>query len=403
MAAKKLVVDNGASLIKIGFNDSETPRVIPNSVFKVKSERRKVFVGDQIDECKDYSGLFYVLPFQKGLLLNWTIEKQVWDYVFGKDALKVDCPETDIMITEPYFNFSSISDAMDEILFEEYDYRALCRISAAQLSAFKYVQEDPSLRLVCLVVDCGYSFTHIVPVYQGKILKEGVRRINVGGKLLTNHLKEIISYRQLHVMDETYVMNQVKEDACFVSQDFCKDVEMARVKGKENKIVRDYVLPDYTNIKRGYIKPVEDMWDKSKIIENEQIIRINIERFAVPEVLFHPSDIAISEMGIAEAIVHAIEATPKEMQPHFYTNILLTGGSCLFSGFKSRLYSDLRSLAPVELDVGIQLPSEPTTHAWHGGKLLSNSEDFTNMLITKAEYQEQGKNACRKKFGGKEK
>jgi hypothetical protein len=39
--------------------------VIPNSVFKVKSERRKVFVGDQIDECKDYSGLFYVLPFQK--------------------------------------------------------------------------------------------------------------------------------------------------------------------------------------------------------------------------------------------------------------------------------------------------------------------------------------------------
>lgn len=26
MAAKKLVVDNGASLIKIGFNDLETPR-----------------------------------------------------------------------------------------------------------------------------------------------------------------------------------------------------------------------------------------------------------------------------------------------------------------------------------------------------------------------------------------
>lgn len=40
-------------------------RTIPNSVFKIKSERRKVFVGDQIDECKDYSGLFYVLPFQK--------------------------------------------------------------------------------------------------------------------------------------------------------------------------------------------------------------------------------------------------------------------------------------------------------------------------------------------------
>ncbi|CAB4028392.1 Actin-related 6, partial, partial [Paramuricea clavata] len=315
----------------------------------------------------------------------------------------VNCPETDILITEPYFNFASISDAMDEILFEEYDYRALCRTTAAQLSAHKYVQEDPSLRLVCLVVDCGYSFTHIVPVYQGKIIKEGVQRINVGGKLLTNHLKEIISYRQLHVMDETYVMNQVKEDACFVSEDFYKDVEMARIKGKENKIVRDYVLPDYTNIKRGYIKSVEDMWDKSKINENEQMIRINIERFSVPEVLFHPPDIGVQEMGIAEAIVHSIDATPTDMQPHFYTNILLTGGSCLFPGFKSRLYSDIRSLAPIEFDVAVHLPSEPATCAWLGGKLLSNSEDFTNMLITKAEYQEQGKNACRKKFGGKEK
>ncbi|CAB4001072.1 Actin-related 6, partial [Paramuricea clavata] len=65
MAARRLIVDNGASSIKVGFNDTESPRVIPNSVFKVKSERRKVFVGDQIDECKDYSGLFYVLAFQK--------------------------------------------------------------------------------------------------------------------------------------------------------------------------------------------------------------------------------------------------------------------------------------------------------------------------------------------------
>jgi actin-related protein len=47
--------------------------------------------------------------------------------------------------------------------------------------------------------------------------------------------------------------------------------------------------------------------------------------------------------------------------------------------------------------------TRPATYAWHGGKLLSNSEDFPSMVITKAEYQEQGKNACRKKFGGKEK
>lgn len=37
-----------------------------------------------------------------------------------------------------------------------------------------------------------------------------------------------------------------------------------RIKGKENKIVRDYVLPDYTNIKRGYIK-VSTVQDDSQV------------------------------------------------------------------------------------------------------------------------------------------
>ena len=41
-----------------------------------------------------------------------------------------------------------------------------------------------------------------------------------------------------------------------------------------------------------------------------QIIRMNIERFSIPELLFHPSDIGIQEMGVAEAVVHTISQTP---------------------------------------------------------------------------------------------
>ena len=35
-------------------------------------------------------------------------------------------------------------------------------------------------------------------------------------------------FRQLMVMDETHVMNQCKEDVCFMSQDFWKDMKIAR-------------------------------------------------------------------------------------------------------------------------------------------------------------------------------
>ncbi|XP_058961262.1 actin-related protein 6-like [Pocillopora verrucosa] len=393
-----LVLDNGASLAKVGFNTTDSPRLIPNCIFKAKSERRKLFIGDQLEECKDYSGLFYLLPFQKGFLVNWDVEKQIWDYMFGKEVMKVDFPETTILMTEPHFNFTSIKDATDEILFEEYNFKALCRISAAQLSAFKCHKEEVDKRLISLVVDTGYSFTHIVPVFNGKILKKGIKRINVGGKLLTNHLKEILSYRQLHVLDETYVINQVKEDTCYVSDDFYRDMSIARLKGAKNTVVRDYVLPDYTHLKRGYVKSATEMWLGTKK-ENEQILRMNNERFAVPELLFHPSDIGIQEMGIPEAIIHSIEQLPVEMQPHCYMNILLTGGCSLFPGMKERVFSEVRSLAPYDVDVAVHCPSRPVTHAWEGGAALSKTDVFVGkMCVTKAEYDEHGKNICREKF-----
>ena len=91
---------------------------------------------------------------------------------------------------------------------------------AGSMSAHHYIQMNPSV-LCCLVVDSGYSFTHITPYCRGRKMKKGICRLaaahtlttatsdyslplnlsillwrlNVGGKLLTNHLKEIISYR----------------------------------------------------------------------------------------------------------------------------------------------------------------------------------------------------------------
>lgn len=43
----------------------------------------------------------------------------------------------------------------------------------------------------------------------------------------------------------------------------------------------------------------------------EQILRLTNERFAVPEILFHPADIGIQEMGIPEAIVNSINKMPE--------------------------------------------------------------------------------------------
>ncbi len=65
--------------------------------------------------------------------------------------------------------------------------------------------------------------------------------------MLTNHLKEIISYRQLHVLDETHVMNACKEDCCYVSMDFHEDMKKAALR---NHPVRINTLRDAVGLNR---------------------------------------------------------------------------------------------------------------------------------------------------------
>ncbi|KAL5009609.1 hypothetical protein ScPMuIL_011914 [Solemya velum] len=391
-----IILDNGAGTAKIGYSTDNEPKVLPNCVTKAKNVRTRIFIGDQIDECKDLSGLYYLLPFQKGYLVNWDLEKQIWDHAFGKNGLKVDFTESNIIVTEPYFNFASIQEGMNELLFEEYQFNSVLRTNSGFLSQYKVHQEEKTKTLCTVIVDSGYSFSHIVPYFKGAKILEAIRRVNVGGKLLTNHLKEIISYRQLMVMDETYVINQLKEDVCCVSLHFNKDMETTRKKGVQNTIVRDYVLPDYTHIKRGYARSAEESTGKAH--ENEQIIQMNNERFAVPELIFHPSDVGVQEMGLTEALMHSINSTQEEMQPHLLNNICLVGGNCLLPNFKERIYQDIRSMAADELDVNITVPSNPVTHAWQGGKMLAKDPKFKDMVVTREQYDEHGHAICFEKF-----
>ncbi|XP_034838646.1 actin-related protein 6 [Maniola hyperantus] len=385
------ILDNGAYTAKAGFSNGE-PKIVPNCIMKAKSERRRPFIGSQIDECRDASGLFYILPFQKGFLTNWDTQKTIWDFIFSKECCPVNFSETPLIVTEPIFNFSSIQEAMTEIFFEEYECQTLLRVNATDLAEYHYRKTH---RNDCtVVVDSGYSFTYIVPYIKGKKYKKGIRRIDVGGKVLTNHLKEILSYRQLNVMEESYVINQVKEDSCFVSQDFMADMEVARQKGPTNTIVKDYVLPDYTTLRRGYlrdiVKPDEDL--------EQQTLRLNNERFTIPELLFRPSDVGIPQMGIPEAIMNSIEACPEENMEGLLDNIVLYGGNTLFKGFRDRVFNEVRAFALDHFDVTVTLGDNPVTYAWEGGKMLFRDPDFYSFCMTREEYEEEGRALAFERF-----
>ncbi|KAL5113038.1 Actin-related protein 6 [Taenia crassiceps] len=254
-----------------------------------------------------------------------------------------------------------------------------------------------------LIIDSGYSFTHILPMVDGNIMKEFALRLSVGGKILTNRLIEVTSYRQLDVRSEVYIMNQCKEDACFVSTDFWADLACAKSRDPSlNTIAREYVLPDYIDVHRGYLRsPSEkpkDAVDRTKL--QGYILRLSNERFTVPELLFHPTDVGYTEMGISEAVQYLLtERLPPGVRPGAMANVLLIGGNSKFSGYKERVLNDLRSCVPHDLPVNVFAPPDPQVYAWQGGALLASTpDDFDQYIVTRKEYEENGRAYCETRF-----
>lgn len=125
---------------------------------------------------------------------------------------------------------------------------------------------------------------------------------------------------------------------------------------------------------------------------------MGIERFTVPEVLFHPSDIALSQAGLAQGVVEAVKACRPELHGLMYQNILLTGGTTKFSNFKKRLELDLRPLVPIEYDIGVEQMTDPILAAWIGASAFSTSLECQKRFVTRQDYMEHGSDLCRERF-----
>ncbi|GAA5812913.1 hypothetical protein MFLAVUS_006374 [Mucor flavus] len=385
-----VILDNGAYNMKIGVaSDDSSPRLVQNAIVRGKADKRQ-YIGDQLNECTDFSSLYYRLPFEKGLLVNWGIERSIWDRAY-KNVAQIEPKESRLLVTEPYFNLPMIQDSYDQVIFEEYEFASCYRTIPAELCLFNelgglFGDKIGSIPDCTLIVDSGYSFTHIVPFMKGKAVSKGIRRLNVGGKLLTNQLKEIVSFRSYDMMEENYIINDVKEKCSFISQNVYQD--LAICKKQPNSIVQEYVLPDFTNNSTGHIRAKTDSKDNNN---SDQILTMNNERFMIPEILMHPSDIGLDQAGIPEAITQSVLACDSLTHGLLYANIVLVGGNANIPGYQERIEHELRKLVPSEFDIRIVTPTDPVTFAWEGGHRfvsLSSKNELQKTFVQRKEYLE---------------
>ena len=206
-----------------------------------------------------------------------------------------------------------------------------------------------------LVIDSGFSHSTITPLYKGKPIQQAIRRLDIGGKFLTNFLKELVSIRHYNMLDETHLMNDVKEATCYVSQNFKQDLERSW-KGTSNgrrkalndgkETVVDYVLPEYNAHRQGFMRPhdpsltakMRKMGSLAGAADTiEDYMTLDNERFTVPEVLFNPGDVGMKEEGLPATVLQSLSGLPPGLWPAMLANLLVVGGNAQIEGFMTRL------------------------------------------------------------------
>lgn len=82
---RTLIIDNGAFSMKAGFATPSPEldkdcHVLQNCLARGRDKR--VWVGGQLDNCKDFGEMAFRRPVEKGYLVNWEVEKEIWDSTF---------------------------------------------------------------------------------------------------------------------------------------------------------------------------------------------------------------------------------------------------------------------------------------------------------------------------------
>jgi actin-related protein 2 len=273
-------------------------------------ELKDIMVGDEAARARSMLQMSY--PITNGIIKDWDDMNHVWDYTF-REKLRIDPTERRILLTEAAMNPLENRRRMFEAMFETYGF------AGAQVAVQAVLTLYAQGLTTGVVVDSGDGVTHIVPVFEGVVINNAIRRINIAGRDITKQLIKLLTHRgyAFNSSADFDVIREAKEALCYVALDPAVEQKLAI---ETTALVQSYTLPD------------------------GRVIQIGEERYQAPEILFNPALVDIEQPGVPMQVFSSIAACDIDLRAKLYENILLSGGSTMYPGLSSRLEKEVVDL-----------------------------------------------------------
>jgi actin len=386
-----VVIDNGTYSIKAGFNGENAPRsVVPTIIGNFKprlinlvEDADKTYIGK---EALSLSYLDYTYPIKNGIIDAEKMEP-IWAHIFNK-GLNVKPEAHNVFLTESINSSNSEREKIAEIMFEKFS------IFNIHIEPQQVMTLYSTTKTTGLILESGESMTHIVPIYEGYIIPQGIKSIPLAGGNLTETFMEVerekLSINNVGNIREC--ARKIKENyAEVLVEDYKlktleKELDSIKLGKKSNKIGKEdlFELPDGNRIK------------------------IGDERFLAPERFFNPQfhDFKYDNISLQNLIYDSVENCDIFLRKDFLSNIVLGGGNTIVKNFPERLKIELlnlyKNMSPLkqelENSIKINAENERAYSSWIGASIICSISNFQQMWISKNDYEENGKNVIHKKY-----
>jgi actin-related protein len=367
-----VVIDNGSGMCKAGVAGEDAPKVcFPSIVGRPKvtagamigTEQKDVYIGEEAQAKRGILKLAY--PIEHGIVTSWDDMEKIWHHCYFNE-LRVHPEEHPALLTEAPMNPKANREKMIQIFFEGFNVPSFYVSVQAVLSLYA------SGRTTGIVLDSGDGVTHTVPIYEGYSLPHSIMRIDLAGRDLTEYMMKLLTEIGVSFASsaEREIARDIKEKHAYVALDFDTDL-----KASSESSVKEvtYTLPD------------------------GQVITIGNQTFRCPEALFQPLKLGKEYPGIHELTFQSIMKCDVDVRKELYGNIVMSGGTTMFTGIAERLNKEITALAPSTIKIKVVAPAERRFSVWIGGSILSSLSSFQTLWVTKAEFDETGPSIVHRK------
>ena len=368
-----IIIDLGSYQIKSGFRSNNS---FPSTTFlsyigepkfdKIlrplnthKTQKKDQLVGDN---CTPYLGILKLrYPIQHGAFSNEKDISLIFNHIFSKLGLdSEEIHEHPLLITEPLLNPKHNREKISEILFEKYGIPALVFGSQPPLSLFSLSSTTG------VVLESGEGVSQICSIVDGYAIPSSFMRSDFGGGDVNNYLGQLLKMKGVEFLSDTekILLHEIKKKhvLCQIEETKVDDVKISTHK-----------LPD------------------------SRTIDIDRKEFMASKVIFKPSLIGKNCLGLHEMIVACVQKVNSDLRERLCSNIKLTGGNSLMGNLSQVMHSELHGMLNRYKGINVKINANNCTISnWNGGNIVAGLGIFKDLLISKKDWEEKGKDIVHK-------